>query len=66
MPTVITSSVVAMALIEGSSVVRILPQTKVESVLPPPMVKEAMMKSSSEIAALISAAPTSVLESAAG
>ena len=35
-PTVSTSRIVAIALIEGSSVVRILPQTKVESELPPP------------------------------
>ena len=35
MPTVNASRIVAIALIEGSSVVRIWPQTKVESVLPP-------------------------------
>src|SRR5262245_29938402 len=57
-PTVNNRRMVAMALIEGSSVVRILPQTKVEMVLPPPIVNEATMKSSSEIAALTKAAPT--------
>jgi hypothetical protein len=37
-PVVRTRMIVAIALIDGSSVVRIMPQTKVESVLPAPMV----------------------------
>ena len=53
-------SSVAMALMVGSSEVRTMPQTSVGSVLPPPMVKKVMTKSSSEIESAISAAPTMV------
>ena len=53
-------SSVAMALIVGSSEVRTMPQTRVGKVLPPPMVKKVMTKSSSEIDSAISAAPTMV------
>ncbi len=53
-------SSVAMALMVGSSEVRTMPQTRVGKVLPPPMVKKVMTKSSSEIESAISAAPTIV------
>ena len=49
-----------MALMVGSSEVRTMPQTRVGSVLPPPMVKKVMTKSSSEMESAISAAPTMV------
>ena len=51
---------VAMALMVGSREVRTMPHTRVGKVLPPPMVKKVMTKSSSEIASAISAAPTMV------
>src|SRR5688500_18129410 len=51
---------VAMALMEGSSDVRTIPQTMVGNVLPLPIVKKVMTKSSSEIASAINPAPMTV------
>lgn len=58
--TVATSNSVPMALIMGVIELRIMPQTSVGRVLPPPRVKKVMTKSSSEIAADMSAAPITV------
>src|SRR5215211_4162925 len=51
---------VATALIEGSRVVRTIPHTMVGSVLPLPMVKKVITKSSSESARAMRPAPTIV------
>ena len=62
MPAPMLSAIsrVANALTVGSSEVRTMPQTRVGRVLPLPMVKKVMTKSSSEIESAISAAPTMV------
>ena len=51
---------VPMALTAGVSPVRIMPQTRVGSVLPLPMVKTVMTKSSIDSAMAMSAAPMTI------
>ena len=58
-PMLSASKSVAMALMVGSSAVRTRPQTRVGRVLPLPMVKKVMTKSSSDSERAMSAAPTS-------